>query len=112
MEQKKLIQLILICLFAGATIVVSISVATNNRSKLKVLEEQSKDREQQLLDDIDSLNQVTSSQAKIITERDCTIFRREIQITEMLDALHSDDKKIKDSLKKIPIDKILEDLRK
>lgn len=112
MERSKLIRLIIICLFGAGTILGAISIATSNKSKLKYLEKQSREREEKLLHNIDSLNNVTTMQANEIIQRDCTIVRREEHITEMLQALNSDDKEIKDSLRKIPIDKILEELRK
>lgn len=108
MSYKKLI---IICIAAAAAIIGSVSIATNNKSKLNYIEDQSKKREEAHQKEVDSLiKQVNLRDIRIIN-RDTVISRKNRVIIKMVMDFKSNDKEIRDSIRKTPIDQILKKLR-
>lgn len=109
MENKKLI---IICAFGALTIIGSTFLATNNKSKLNYIQNESEKREKYHRRKSDSLIDRIHKQDLIISERDKDLQKRDKIITKMILDLKSDDKELKDSIKKTPLSQILNELRK
>jgi len=108
MEHKKLI---IIGTLIAFTVLGMFAIWTNKSGATKLLKEQSEAREQRHKEIRDSLKNVIKLRDILILEKDCTITRRDEHISVMIKQLHSDDKSYRDSIARVPIEKILKSIR-
>jgi len=104
MEHKKLI---IIGTLIAFTVLGMFAIWTNKSGATKLLKEQSEAREQRHKEIRDSLKNVIKLRDILILEKD----RRDEHISVMIKQLHSDDKSYRDSIARVPIEKILKSIR-